>query len=305
MSAPTYTPRFDTARPLVLIRSAGNVGSAVAHTLFKSELPVVLLQDQDICTLRWQMSFAEAARTGSCEFAGVMAKRVSLDEDVSQAASKGSFIPIVCAPFLDSVDRLAPSIIVDASIKNSMHHIVLIGAAPLTIGIGPRLVAGCDVDLVIESAWGPNLGAVIPKGRAQGEPCEPERLCGMSWERFARSPKSGIFRSGRRIGDVVQQGHEIGFVNRLPLAAPATGVIRGLLPNGVKLERGGKFIEIDPRSLEPQVTGLAERPTKIAAGVKASIEAAIAKKNVFTRPCASAAASSGAESGRYSRPGSA
>jgi xanthine dehydrogenase accessory factor len=110
--------------------------------------------------------------------------------------------------------------------------------APLTIGIGPHFSAGGDVDLVIESAWGARLGAVIASGSAQRRLGEPERIAGLSWERFARSPRAGIFRTDYKIGDTVQRRSVVGTIEGLPVTAPISGTIRGLLPDGVEVRCG-------------------------------------------------------------------
>ena len=53
----------------------------------------------------------------------------------------------------------------------------------------------------------------------------------------------------------------------VPLAAPLTGIIRGLAHNGVDAAVGTKIIEVDPRGDPSSAFGLGERPRRIAEGV--------------------------------------
>jgi len=258
-----------------LVRSAGNVGSAVARAIHRTHLPVVLLQDREMTTLRWQMAYAPALTDGPFDLQGVSARRVQLEEALLLARHRRGVIPLVVGSMQTIIDRLAPAIIVDACIKGQREPIDLRGLAPLSIGIGPRFFAGGDVDLVIESAWGARLGAVIARGRAQCRPCEPEVIAGLSWERFARSPRTGTFRTACKIGEMVQRRSVVGTIEDLPVTAPVSGTVRGLLPDGVEVRRGQKFVEIDPRASSAQFSGVGERPAKIAAGVLNAIRSTL------------------------------
>lgn len=270
-----FEPHQLSAWPLTLVRSAGNVGSAVARTLHQARLPVVLLQDRKSPTLRWRMAYAPALRNGTFDLEGVVARRVPLDQASRLVRGRHEVIPLVVDSMRAAVDSLAPAIIVDACIKGEREPIDLKCIAPLTIGVGPRLTAGENVDLVIESAWGSRLGAVITKGKAQRRPCGPEVIDGLSWERFARSTRTGIFRTDCRIGDTVECRGVVGTIEDLPVSAPIAGTIRGLARDGVEVRCGDKFVEIDPRSANAHYTGVGERPAKIAAGVLNAIRAAL------------------------------
>jgi xanthine dehydrogenase accessory factor len=252
---------------LVLVRSAGNVGSAVARALHQAHLPVVLLQDGEMATLRWQMSYAQALQEGSFYLEGVPAWRVRVEYAAALAQQQRSFIPLIVGSMRAALEYFEPTIIVDACIKGAREPINPQGSALLTIGIGPRFSAGDDVDLVVESAWGASLGAVIANGRAERRSCNPETIAGLSWARFARSPKAGVFRTARKIGEIVRRENAVCRIDDLPVTAPISGTIRGLLPDGAHVQRGNKVLEIDPRVSDPQYSGVGERSKRIAAGV--------------------------------------
>jgi xanthine dehydrogenase accessory factor len=62
----------------------------------------------------------------------------------------------------------------------------------------------------------------------------------------------------------------------MALTAPLEGLLRGLTHDGVPVSVRTKVIEVDPRSREAEVRGIAERPRRIADGVLSAILAAIA-----------------------------
>jgi len=265
----------------VLVRSAGNVGSAVARALHQAHLPVVLLQDGEMATLRWQMSYAQALREGTSDLEGVPAWRVRIEDAAALAQQQRSFIPLIVGSMRAALECFEPTVIVDACIKGAREPINPNDSTLLTIGIGPRFSAGDDVDLVVESAWGTSLGTVIAKGRAQRRSCNPETIAGLSWARFARSPKAGVFRTERNIGEIVRRENVVCRIDDLPVTAPISGTIRGLLADRTHVQRGNKVLEIDPRVSDPQYSGVGERSERIAAGVLNAISGTLSSASRF------------------------
>ena len=56
------------------------------------------------------------------------------------------------------------------------------------------------------------------------------------------------------------------------LCAPIDGMLRGLTHDGVPVARKTKVIEVDPRGAQAPVSGIAERPRRIARGVLEAIQ---------------------------------
>jgi len=69
------------------------------------------------------------------------------------------------------------------------------------------------------------------------------------------------------IGESIRAGAVVAQIDDTPLLAPLDGLIRGLTRDGVTVTIGLKVIEIDPRGQDAVVTGLGERPARIADGV--------------------------------------
>ena len=64
--------------------------------------------------------------------------------------------------------------------------------ADKTIGLGPGFAAGEDVDLVIETMRGHNLGRIISRGTALPNTGTPGLIGGAGKERVIHSPAMGI-----------------------------------------------------------------------------------------------------------------
>jgi hypothetical protein len=67
-------------------------------------------------------------------------------------------------------------------------------------------------------------------------------------------------------GDAAIKGDEIGYLDKDPVRAPATGVLRGISRNKAHVVINQKMIEVDP-SKQLKRTGIGERPLKVAKGV--------------------------------------
>lgn len=74
------------------------------------------------------------------------------------------------------------------------------------------------------------------------------------------------------IGDPVSAGQIVAYLDANPLMAPLNGVLRGLTHNKVPATAGTKVIEVDPRGSTVTVSGIGERPGRIAVGVLQAIE---------------------------------
>ena len=119
--------------------------------------------------------------------------------------------------------------------------------APITIALGPGFVAGKDVDLVIETMRGHNLGKIILTGQAESNTGVPGEIAGVSKERVVYAETSGVFKELKRIGDIVKKGEVIGIIDETPIYSTIDGLLRGIIRSGYKVKKGLKIADIDPR----------------------------------------------------------
>ncbi len=122
-----------------------------------------------------------------------------------------------------------------------------INDAPWVVGLGPGFIAGKDVHSVVETNRGHNLGRVILSGPAEADTGIPGEIGGYTIERLLRTMKKGVFHPQKSIGERVNKGAVVAVVDDFPVIAKISGVVRGLLREGVEVKKGMKVGDIDPR----------------------------------------------------------
>ena len=230
----------------VLIKGAGEQSSGTAHRLFRCGCQVVMTD----------LAWPKALRLGVCFCSAIFHREIVVEGvrgvgyTLNQAGLLSSFdwnhIPV----FVDPECRLArlwsPDVIIDGRIlkTNLDNHV---GDAPLVIGYGPGLVVGRDVDYVVETNRGHNLGRIITEGSAAPDTGIPGPIQGFTHQRVLRSPADGILRAHRKIGDTVAAGDVIATVSGQAMAAAMPGLLRGLVFPDSEVVANQKVGDIDPR----------------------------------------------------------
>ena len=100
---------------------------------------------------------------------------------------------------------------------------------------------------------------------------EPRAIEGHARDRYVYSPLEGVFHTKRHIGEIVESGDIVAYVASMALLAPIGGALRGLTRDGVPVTARTKVIEVDPRRRNAEVTGISERPRRIAEGVERAL----------------------------------
>lgn len=227
--------------PRVVIKGGGDLGTGVAHRLFRSAFFVVILELPQPRVIRRLVSFAEAVYEKEWVVEGVTARQLS-----SAPTKRPDFIPVLVDPEGAQISSIRPHVIVDARMaKRNLG--TRIDEAPLVIGLGPGFTARKDVHLVVETMRGHDLGRLYTKGSALPNTGIPASVEGYSRERVLRAPTDGIFHALSNLGDQVNAGELVAKVDGAPLVAPISGVLRGMLHSGLAVKAGDKVGDIDPR----------------------------------------------------------
>lgn len=256
---------------LCIVRGTGDVGSAVAHVLFRQGWSVVLHDVGAPGHPRRGMAFADALFDGTARLGDVRGKRARDLDDLPRMLDCRQAIPVVCGPLQSLILGTRPEVLIDARMRKRQLPEVQRGLASLTIGLGPGFEAGVQVDIAVETAWGDGLGAVIMEGKTSPLAGEPKAIAGVGRERNVYAPVAGRFTTGRQIGERVRRGDRVADIDAHPLCAPIDGCLRGLTHDGVEVAQGAKVVEIDPRGEPALCFGLGERPLRIAEGVLAAV----------------------------------
>jgi xanthine dehydrogenase accessory factor len=253
---------------VVLVRGIGDLGSAVAHRLFRAGYAVVIHDRIRPAGTRRAMAFTDAVWDEFAELDGVVAVRVDEPERLADLLALKVVIPVVVNSGFDALrEALGAAVIVDARLVRNPRASRLRGLAPLTIGLGPGFVAGDTADLVVETRRGESLGRLVTTTERRTGP-----VAGRGSDRCVFAPAPGIFRATRRIGDLVHEGDVVGRIAGAALRAPLGGKLRGLARDGVTVAAGSKVAEIDRRGVAAMVAGIDARLARVAEGVLCAVQ---------------------------------
>jgi xanthine dehydrogenase accessory factor len=246
-----------------VVRGGGELASAAARLLFLAGMRVVVLEREQPLAVRRLVSYGDAVFRGERDVEGVRGVLVAMDAVLDEATP---FIPVVIDPQGTLLARSGVEVVIDARMSKR-------GAAPRTdsraflVGLGPGFTAGEDVDAVVETQRGPDLGRVIWSGAAEPDTSLPSPVLGFTEKRVLRAPRSGVYRERIAIGAVVMPGDVVGEIGGEPVATRIAGLLRGVLQDGVHIAEGAKVGDVDPRGPGVNAAAVSDKARAVAAGV--------------------------------------
>jgi xanthine dehydrogenase accessory factor len=254
----------------IVVRGGGDIATGTIHKLHRSGFKVVVLDIEKPTAIRRSVCFSEAIYEGEFIVEGIKAVRANNINEIKKALAENK-IPVVIDPKGNYINIIKPEIIVDAILaKRNLG--TNMSMADITIALGPGFQAGKDVNVVIETMRGHNLGRVIFKGEAQKNTGVPGDIMGYTKERVIYSSSDGIIKSVKEIGDLIKQDEIIAYVNNAPIRATMNGILRGLIRDGSKVTQGLKIADIDPRLKEKNnCNTISDKARNIAGGVLEAI----------------------------------
>lgn len=234
---------------MIIIRGAGDISTGTIHRLFRAGFPVLALETDRPSAIRRQVAFSEAVYDGAMTVEGVTAVRITDAAQADGVLGQGR-VPLLVDPAGVSIRQLKPDAVVDAILAKKNLGTTM-GMAELTIALGPGFEAGKDVQYVIETMRGHNLGRIISSGCAAPNTGVPGIIAGFGAERVIHSPAEGVFRPCREIADEVQAGETVGTVlagdEEIPVRTRISGILRGIIRDGYPVTKGFKLADVDPR----------------------------------------------------------
>lgn len=250
---------------LIVIRGGGDIATGIGHRLFMAGFKVIVIDIEKPLAIRRKVSFCEAIYNGEIIVEGVKAVLAKNIDEIYKAIDNG-VIPVYVDEKGEIINSIKPMIVVD-SILAKKNLGTTIDMAPITIGVGPGFEAGVDVDLVVETNRGHFLGKVIYEGKAEDDTGIPGDIIGYSKERVIRAESSGIFKSYYNIGDKVEVGDIICETGGVKIAAKLSGILRGIIHDGLYVKEGLKIGDIDPRGIEEYTYTISEKARAVGGGV--------------------------------------
>ena len=261
---------------LVIIRGGGDLATGVAVRLFRAGFSVMILEIDRPTVIRLPVSFARIIYEGKIIVEGIEAVLIPSWEKAKDIIKQAK-IPVLIDPEGYCINKLSPSVLVDAILaKRNLG--TKIDQAPLVIGLGPGFTAGEDVDVVIETMRGHNLGRVYCQGQAAPDTGIPGEVGGESERRLLRAPADGKIIPLHKIGDPVMAGEVIAEVEGVPLKAEISGVLRGLIYPESRVTKGMKVGDIDPRGIKEYCFNVSDKARSIGGAVLEAICAFLNRK---------------------------
>ena len=253
-------------KDLIVVRGAGDLATGTIHRLKKAVFRLLVLEAEHPAAIRRQVALSEAVYAGSARVEDVEAVRMDVDlaekknrkellEQEMERIWKKDGVPVLVDPAGLSIAALRPAVVVDAILAKKNLGTTK-EMAPLVIALGPGFTAGEDVDVVIETKRGHNLGRVIRSGSAVPNTGIPGIIGGYGKERVMHAQAEGILRNAASIGDIVEARAVIAEIETengiVPVEASLSGLLRGLIRDGYPVTKGFKIADIDPRKEELQ-----------------------------------------------------
>lgn len=250
---------------LIVVRSGGDLGTAVAHKLFRSGFRVLITEIPEPLAIRRQVAFCEAVFERESIVEGVSCQRIESLEQLESCFRSGK-LPLLVDATAECIQELKPVCVIDAILaKRNLN--TSMDMAPFTIGLGPGFTAGQDVHAVIETNRGHHLGRILYQGSAQANTGIPGIINGYGAERVLRAPIAGTVQVIRGIGSLVQEQDVILKVGDAEVRTLIAGVVRGCIRDGVSVPSGMKIGDVDPRGNLENCDTISDKARCIAGGV--------------------------------------
>lgn len=259
---------------IIIVRGGGDLATGTIYKLHRCGFHLLVLETENPSAIRRNVAFSEAVYQGSQTVEGVTCLLASSAEQARSYLEEGTLAMLI-DPAGDCINAFRPLAVVDAILakKNLGTHRDM---APITVALGPGFTAGVDVDAVVETKRGHNLGKVLYSGTAAPNTGVPGIIGGYGIQRVIHSPAAGILRNVAQITDTVVKGQIIALVEteagEVPVQASLTGLLRGLLRDGYPVDKGFKIADIDPRTEEyDNCFTISDKARCIAGGVLEAI----------------------------------
>ena len=235
-------------KTLVIVRGGGDIATGSIQKLYRAGFKVLVLEIEKPSAIRRKVAFCEAIYEKEMTIEGGTAKLCNSIEDIEQVWREKK-IPVLVDSTGESIYKLKPQVVIDGILAKKNYGTNR-EMAPITIGLGPGFTAGEDVDVVIETMRGHNLGKLIFEGKPMANTGIPGIIKGVGKERVIYSPCAGVVKNICKIGDMVEKNQVIATVDGVEVLATISGVLRGLIREGYEVPEKFKMADIDPREEE-------------------------------------------------------
>ncbi|MEF8782174.1 MAG: selenium-dependent molybdenum cofactor biosynthesis protein YqeB [Haloarculaceae archaeon] len=252
---------------LVVVRGGGDLGSGVVYRLQTAGYPVVVTEVSEPSVVRRAVAFGSAMYEGEVTVEDVTGRRAETVEEAVSILDEGA-VPVLEDPEATVAETLDAAVLVDAIMaKGKSDTGTRRDDADVVVGLGPGFEAGEDVDAVVETDRGHELGRVFYDGTASAYDGEPGERRGYTHERVLRTPAEGRWETTVEIGDIVSAGDVVGHVDGQAVTTAIDGLVRGLVHDGLTVSEGAKVGDVDPRGESVDYEKISDKALCLGGGV--------------------------------------
>lgn len=253
-------------KDIIVIRGGGDIATGAIHKLHRCGFKVVILEIENPSAIRRSVCFSEAIYEGKIMVENVISEKANNIDEVYSILDRKN-IPVIIDPYGKYIEKIKPLVVVDAILAKKNLGTTK-DMAPITIALGPGFCAGEDVDIVIETMRGHDLGRIIESGYATANTGIPGEIKGVSKERVIYSPVSGTISNVKDIGDIVKKGEVLATIDGVEVKATIDGLLRGIIRDKSVIKERLKIADIDPRIEEINNSyTISDKARTIAGGV--------------------------------------
>ena len=235
----------------IVVRGAGDIATGTIKALKDSGFNIIALEIEAPTVIRSTVSLASALYEKEYEVEHIKSILVDTVVEAINLSKEKNIVPILIDREMATIKTIKPFVLIDATISKINRGITK-GLADIVICLGPGFDASKDCDYVIETMRGHTFATIIDNGYAIPNTAVPANISGESILRVIKSPKTGIIKNKKSIGDIISKDDVICIIEshdnkEYPVKAQINGVLRGLIRDGFYVTENLKIADIDPR----------------------------------------------------------
>lgn len=249
----------------IWIRGAGDLATGIASRLYRSGHQLLMTELPVPLTVRRTVALSRAVYERYAEVEDMSAILVHSVKEAVEVQKIGR-IPVIIEEPEIILKEYQPEVVVDAILaKRNLG--TEISWAPFVVGVGPGFTAGVDCHCVVETKRGHTLGDVIWSGTPIPNTGVPGNVGGYTIERLIKATADGVIEPKVQIGDLVEKGQVVAVTGGKPVYAKMSGIVRGMLQQGVEVQENLKIGDIDARCEEKNCYLISDKARAIGGGV--------------------------------------
>lgn len=250
---------------VILVRGGGDLATGVIQKLAHAGFRVAVMEIAAPTAIRRTVALCSAVFEGTAQVEDIQAELVTHTDAFAGAWARG-VVPVIVDPDMKTVSQLKPDGLIEATLAKRNTGRVSASLAPIVIAMGPGFSAPEDAHAIIETQRGHQLGRVIFAGSALPDTGTPGVIGGQGSLRVLRTPSPGTVLPLHAIGDAVTEGEPVFSVDCQTVRAPFSGLLRGMMREGLSVAPGDKVADIDPR-LDSDWHTISDKARSVGGGV--------------------------------------